>query len=47
MVNQKIADLAVAATVETVFASDENIYSINPRIYAKPTYKVREEKLET
>jgi len=45
-VNEKINNLAVEKAVESAFARDENLYSIHPKIYAKPSYRIREEEIE-
>ena len=40
-INQKIVELTVAAETEQVFGKEENLYSIHPRIYAKPDVRAR------
>jgi hypothetical protein len=38
--------LAAAKNTESAFAKDENLVLLHPRIYAKPSYKLREEEFE-
>ena len=44
VINQKLNDLVVTVATDKFYQSDENLYSIHPRIYAKPTYQAREEE---
>lgn len=44
VVNQKLDDLTRTAMTDQFYNSDENLVSIHPRIYAKPTCKIREEE---